>query len=243
MMLLPGEAPNIFAADMLRSGSTHVQMGLCNMLGWRPVSATRLHGEGQGEQGINPITLSILVPYGYQVFGGHTPAYADTLMYLRNFGMRPLVTIRNLYDTVVSIKDRIDQTWPNRMMPGLFIPTEWIRWSDEEQYTWLAYVAASWQLKFYVSWIHADIEKLFVKYEEFYADQRVGFKRIYDFYQMPHPGEEALAAAVSTRSNNFNKGVSGRGSSLPRSVRKIIDSQVAAWGKDNEREVRENLYA
>lgn len=242
-MFLPKDAPNIFSADMLRSGSTHIQMGLCNILSWRPVSIAALHGEGSGEQNVNPVTFSILAPYGYQVIGGHHVAYPDLLLYLRSFKMKPIVTIRNLYDTMVSIKDRVDQTWPSRMMPGLYIPMDWVRWSDEEQYTWLAHNAVPFQVKFLASWITADTEKLWVKYEEFYADQRAGFQRILDYYGLPQPSEERLEFAVSQKNNNFNKGLTGRGASLPRHVKRIIDAQVTTWGRDLEREIRGKVYA
>ena len=242
-MFLPPNPKSIFSADMLRSGSTHIQMGLCNMLGWRPASVSALHGEGSGEQNVNPVTIAILAPYGYTVFGGHHVAYPDLLLFLRSFGLKPIVTVRNLYDTIVSIKDRIDQTWPSRMMPGLYIPMDWLRWSDDEQYTWLAHNAASWQLKFFVSWHYADIDKLWVKYEEFYVDQRAGFKRIYDYYVITQPDEDRLDFACSQKNNNFNKGVSGRGQSLPRSVKKIIDVQTTAWGKETEHAIRKRLYA
>jgi hypothetical protein len=241
-MFLPHNAPSIFSADMLRSGSTHIQYSLCSLLGWRPVAASGLHGEGSGEQNINPVTTAILTPYGHQVFGGHHVAYPDLLDYLGAFKLRPMITVRNLYDTIISIKDRIDQTWPSKVMPGLFVPDEWLRWNDEEQYTWLAYNAGAWQLKFFASWKVADIDKLWVRYEEFYADQHAGFKRILDYYELPHPSADALDLVVACRNNNFNRGVSGRGDSLPRKAKHILDGQMNSWGSEISAKARGMLY-
>ncbi len=234
---------NIFSADMFRSGSTHIQMGLCNLLQWRPVNLAGMHGEGQGEQSINPVALMVLEPYGRQVFGGHHPAYAETLSYLRLYKMKPIITIRNLYDTIISIEERVSALWPSRTIPGLYIPPDFISWPVEQRQVWVAENATPWQVKFFLSWDEAGIEKLFVKYEDFYANQQSGWLRILDFYGLEYPSQERLDFCAAQKNNNFNRGVSGRGRDLPRHVKRIIDNHVASWGKDGERKVKQELYA
>ncbi len=65
--MLSTGGPNIFIASALRSGSVHISQTLCRALGFRPARTNGLHGEGQEEQNINPITASIVFPYGHQV--------------------------------------------------------------------------------------------------------------------------------------------------------------------------------
>lgn len=240
---------NIFSADMYRSGSTHIQMGLCNMLpGWRPASLTRLHGEGGGEQNINPLTIAVLAPYGHYVFGGHHAGYSDTIALLNNHGIKPMVCIRNLYDTVVSIYDRLNTLYTDYpdwvpAFPGVRIPKEWNVMLYEDKLDFIAYHAVPWQTKFFVSWKEAfDIDKLFVKYEEFYANQQGGWRRILDFYGLEHPTQEHLDWCAAQLNNNFNVGVVGRGDTLPKSTKSITDSIVDSWGKDTAAAIRKELY-
>jgi hypothetical protein len=204
----------------------------------------RIHGEGQGEQNINPFTLMVLAPYENQVFGAHHCAFAETLQQLKLYRIKPMVTVRNLYDTVVSCKERIDMNGGHgSVLPPAYIPLEWNEWSDGDKLLWTAYNVGQWQLKFFVSWLEADVEKLWVKYEDFYADQRSGFKRIFDYYRLPHPHDSLIDAATSRTNINFNKGVSGRGASLPDGVKRILDAQAATWGRTNEPYIHKMLYA
>ena len=231
-MLSQHPASTMFFADMLRCGSTHIEFELGKMLGWRPATVVRVHGEGQGEQNINPFALTVVAPYGYQIIGGHHVAYTETLYYLRSYNWRPVVCIRNLYDTVVSLKDRIDQSQPTPVIPGLRVPEEWDSFCTEDRYYWLAQNAVPWQLKFFVSWSRVEnMDILWVNYNDFYADQTAGFKRILDFHKLPYPSDDALAAAASSKTNNFNVGVPGRGIEIPLRAREAIKCQVDSWGR------------
>jgi hypothetical protein len=180
------------------------------------------------------------------VFGGHCPAYYDTVTYLKDFNIKPMVCIRNLYDTILSVKERINSIYEMGgypVIPGQLVPMDWQSWSVDEQSDWAAYNAGVWQLKFFASWEYANIEKLWVKYEEFYADQVAGWRRIFDFYELRHPPQEALEFCAMMKNNNFNKGVSGRGMSLPRSSKKILDNLVDSWGRGMSSKMKARLYA
>jgi hypothetical protein len=241
-MYLPEKAPSIFSADMLRSGSMHIQIGLCNALSWRMSSLNGLHGEGRGEQIINPVVSAILVPYGYQVFGGHYCAFPGTLLFLKEYGIKPIVVIRNLYDTILSCKERLDRFGENTVLPPIHPPFDWAAWDEESKFRWVAHNVGQWQLKFFVSWEEASAEKLWVNYNEFYANQRSGFGRILDYYELRHPSDEVMDFICGAKNNNFNRGIPGRGKDIPRSAKRILDDQAAAWGSARERVIRSRLY-
>jgi hypothetical protein len=144
----------------------------------------------------------------------------------------------------VSLKDRIDSILPDYpVIPTLIVPAdEWKGWSDEQQYMWLAHHAGSWQTKFFVSWAMSSIDKLWVKYEEFYANQQDGWRKIFDFYGMPHPPQDALDFCAGQKNNNFNVGVTGRGHGLPLEVKMVLDANVESWGTKYADMMFENLY-
>jgi hypothetical protein len=212
------------------------------MLGWRPASLTRLHGEGRGEQDINPITAAILIPYGRQVFGGHHVAYPDTLAHLRNFNLKPMICVRNLYDTIISCKERLDEHGANTVLPPTHVPFDWEAWDEESKQEWVAYNVGAWQIKFFVSWVDANIDKLWVRYDAFFVDQQAGWKRILDYYELPHPTSDVFDWAMGAK-NNFNVGTQGRGNKLLfAKTKRILDSQVASWGKTREATIKAWLY-
>jgi len=228
---------NIFSADMLRSGSWHIQAGLSALLGWREEILLPL-GSGHQEQNVDAIKTNLLAPKGEYIFGGHHVAYPETVGMMQAFGMKPMITVRNIYDTVVSIREKLDK---GDVMPGLWVPQTWQSWDEEQKYEWLANNAVPFQLKLFCSWWQYPGEKLWNRYHEFYANQKEGFHRILRYYQI-EPRHPELMQEVTTRQNiNFNVGIAGRGEKLPRDIRDIIDSQIYSWGKELGRAIRDNL--
>ena len=129
------------------------------------------------------------------------------------------------------------------VLPPAYIPVCWADWDDHQKLMWVAHNIGSWQIKFFVSWLEFAPDKLWVKYDDFYANQVAGFTRILDFYGLPTPNLELMDQVTGCKSVNFNVGVMGRGSRLPDDVKAVLDAQARAWGRPIEKAIRGSLYA
>ncbi len=77
---------------------------------------------------------------------------------------------------------------------------------------WCIYHVLPWYTSFYVSWMEADIEKLFVRYNEHFADQVQSIRRICQFADPEHiPDPVVLKKITEHKDGAFRFGVSGRG--------------------------------
>jgi hypothetical protein len=215
---------NIFVSSMHRSGSTHIARVLGELLRFRPASMAGMFGEGRETHDINPISSQILIPYGYQIFHMHTPASSGNVVILRDNGIRPVVVIRNIADTLVSIRERILKYGP--LLPGVIVIQEFQEWSKDQQYNWLIDNVASWQMQFYVSWCVADVPNFRVRYDTFFKDQTNSTRRLLEWLNLQDDTtDEAIEQATKMTWNKII-GVSGRG-------KDVIDGHRMATLADN----------
>lgn len=231
--------PNIFVASMWRSGSTHLSRVLADSLGWRPATTAGMHGEGMEQQVINHVSAAILFPYGHQVFQQHTMGTPRNILLLKGFNIKPIIMVRNIYDIIVSLRDHVLNTEIYKIpghhleptIPGLIFPSKFDTFSERDQYLWLAHNATPWLLQFYVSWHKSDIDKMLVRYEQFFSDQIGHYKRILAWLEIDPPEDSKLEAFAG---HNYNKrnGTSGRGQRLPLESLNIIMDQGVSWGEE-----------
>lgn len=226
--------PNVFVTAMFRSGSTHISRGLSDMLRFRPASIAGMHGEGSDQHVMNMYTAAVLMPYGYQVFHQHTWGTNRTVGIMRDMRIRPIICTRNILDTVVSLKERIDHLYPNCVIPGIQLPLWDETWDDDDKYFWLVYHAVPWQLQFLSSWSHNFVPKHIVTFDEHFKNQRKSFRAMLDFLERdlsPTVSNDTIDKfAAHKQLTNFNKGVSGRGGKLvPRKLQDVVLDMAHSW--------------
>jgi hypothetical protein len=220
--------PNVFVAAMWRSGSTHIARGLGLITKFRPASTAGYHGEGIEQQDISPMHAAILFPYGYQVFHQHVWGTHRNVELLKAFKLRPIVCIRRIPDTILSIYERIHDL-PRFVVPGLPMYKQWWDMDREAQFNWLAEVATPWQIQFYTTWKAANIDKKFVLFSDFYADQRKGFTGLLKWLDMMAYKNCDIEEAINAN-HNLKVGKVGRGRKMiPQSALDIIDRHLSAW--------------
>lgn len=229
---------NIMIAAMWRSGSTHIARNLGQMLGWRPASTSGYHGEGMEQQDINQFSAAILFPYGYQVFHQHVWGSKRNIDLLKAFQVKTVVCYRNIPDTILSIRDRLERL-PSFVIPGLPLYQKWWDMPKEKQYDWLAYHVTPWQCQFYNTWKRADMDKYMVKYSAFYADQQKGFYDLLTWLDVPMDKLGISLPEAARSEHNLVTGRAGRGKvELPQSTQNIIADIVRSWGwEEMEREL------
>ncbi|MCM2291890.1 hypothetical protein NAC44_06055 [Allorhizobium sp. BGMRC 0089] len=155
------------------------------------------------------------------------------------YNIRPIVTYRNVFDSLVSYDDmrRADrESWLSNLkgddiylVDGL--PDNYNDLDDETRLNLMVAREAAWYLEFYMSWKVCErqglVKPLWVSYEkDFLASKQVLAERMAEFLKPREIDAKKLAAQFedkeSARDARFNKGVKGRGKGLPDSAKEIV---------------------
>ncbi len=145
----------------------------------------------------------------------HCRASAPNVHLIQAFGMQPVVLIRNLLDTLVSMRD----FWDAGAVRNSYLYPDWNGLDQETKHDALVRHLAPWYVQFFVSWVLAerkgDVAPLWVRYEEMIPGKAETLRRIADFCGLD--AEDAKIAATiaavdgDREATRFNKGVAGRG--------------------------------
>lgn len=185
-------------------------------------------GNGSDEHMVHPFVAQALFPLSKFIFHQHVKATKGNLSLIGAYRMRPIVNIRNIYDVMVSTKEKLDA---GILMPCVVSPADWREMPENEQWLWLAYNSAQWNIAFYASWLMSNVPALVVKYHEFYADKVQGMRKVVDFLALEEEyTDEQLYDVTNHREHNFNKGIEGRGKNVPKEARKIVEQHIYSWG-------------
>ena len=233
-------APSIFLASATRSGSTHIANTLVRV-GLRRASLHYGFEDHVNEDYTFDTTAAqILLPMGGFVFQSHARALGRNAPLLKHFDTPVVVTGRNIFDSLLSIKERTDVDWgrsagcPLAFRNTTHLPLHlpgWGAMDDKDKFAWLVYNVLPWYLSFYASWQDADVRKLWVWYEEYFRDQPAGLEKILDYAEIPFRRDRVALESVSAPTDGkFSLGVSGRGmdSMSEAFVSKVLDQVMAS---------------
>jgi Sulfotransferase domain len=208
--------PYVFVACMPRTGSTFLTETLCELTGFKRVELTDAFAENEQELDVP----RLLDAYAYgSVTQQHVCGNSRTVELMREFSVRPVVLVRNLFDVVVSIRHFL-LTEGCGKWPTFFTTDERFRALDERaQYDQIVELGLPWYFDFYVSWSdvarRGALETMFLTYEAAAADWAATVSQIADFYGLdasPSAVESALARTrLRAESLRLNQGTPGRG--------------------------------
>jgi hypothetical protein len=228
------DRPNIFLSAFFRSGSTHVKITLIRLLGYRPASTVISVGNfGNDSHQINHNAAQILFPLPAQVFHQHTLGTNGTQTLCELYKLRPVIMFRNILDSMVSLRELL-ATGENQHL-GIYYPPWFCDWTKEEQFEWIARNVTNWYCVFYLSWMQTELPVHYIHYDDFYADQVQGIRKI-----LEHTGVDKFGHVTDEVIDQFTKpfpggrlnvGRSGRGKEqMPEWVIRIVREQMASWG-------------
>jgi hypothetical protein len=223
---------HIFIACMPKSGSTFLKHALCRITGWREASLTFAFLQNEEE-----LYLPHLRAVATQdtVTQQHCRATIPNIQLMQAFGIRPIVLVRNLFDTVVSYTDFFD----SGATINTFLGGRWKNFEREQRIDLMIDLIVPWYLGFYASWSDAmargQLDCLLLRYEEMIADKPKALARITEFHALDIP-EDACAAAVAAiegdadkNKTRYNTGVAGRGGELSDAQRERIRHLTAYY--------------
>ena len=210
--------PYVFVACMPRTGSTFLTETLCELTGFKRVELTDAFAENEQELDVP----RLLDAYSYgSVTQQHVCANRRTVELMRDFGIRPVVLVRNIFDVVVSIRHFL-LTEGCGKWPTFFTTDERFRRLDEQsQYEQIVELGLPWYFDFFVSWAEATargaLDTMWLTYEAAAADWPAALRRVAGFYGLEvSSGIEGALARTTARaaSLRLNKGLPGRGDAV-----------------------------
>lgn len=146
----------------------------------------------------------------------HCRASEANIHLMQAFGIRPVVLVRNIFDTAMSLRDFYDGGF---IYSTFFEREHYMALAPEEKIDLLIEYALPWHFQFLASWQRAArakrLEVFFLTYEELISDPPIALARVLGFYGMQARAEDLQGIVAvrnaDRRSNRFNQGVTGRG--------------------------------
>jgi hypothetical protein len=249
--------PNLMVACAPKSASTFIHAALVRALNlpnaclftaaydW---TSAALLGANLREQEPDELSLIRNGLNGRGYVAQHHSRCSPYLARLLDFyHVRPIVTHRNIADTVVSMDDML-MDWrsrPQSSQYGYFsdgMPANFEHLDREDRLMILAQRWTAWLVQFYLTWRKCEaggtIKPLWISYEkDFLGDKTLLAERLADFIGRDIADAGRIAAALEDKSDGkvkrLNKGVAGRGRDLPEKVRAEIVS-IASYCRDED---------
>lgn len=218
---------HILLACMPKSGSTYLSAILGNLPKFERIAL--IPGYSRREQELD--TALLLLNNRINYVAQHHVRYSDvTGMWLRDFGIRPVVLIRNIFDIVISLKDHVRKESHEASMA--YIRPEMAQWDDARLEEFIVRMVVPWYFNFYMSWMDCP-DKEVVTYEELTTSPATVLMRISKRFDLGFT-EAQIASAVQYSNQNtgltrLNKGVSGRGRDLSERARTEICAMASYY--------------
>jgi hypothetical protein len=215
----------ILVACFPKSGSSY----LVALIGNLPNFSTKNYVPymGRREQELSETSLIQTSVPGRQVAHVHVRASEHTLHLIDKYRIAPIVLVRNIFDTVVSLADHI-KTWP--AMPAAYLDERISSLSFEDRIDALIDLAVPWYFNFYVSWWHARPDAI-VTYEDLVLGNTLRKTSYLQSRGIETNLAEVTAAHELTKKQDtkLNVGTSGRGLKLIDKARRLRIERLASY--------------
>lgn len=208
--------PYVFLAAMPKSASTFLFRVLVEITGYEHAYFASAYRNIEQELYIPRLIDAYNVA---TVTQQHMRANDINLEIMKEFGIRPVVLVRDILDILVSIRDHLLHEQPDNL-PGLYVPDNFVKFNNEQQYDFVTTYAAPWLVSFYASWAMASeeskIDMIWLHYDEVTGNSAETVQQILHFLDLEgysnriEPALQSIRGSEQTRIR-LNKGVSGRG--------------------------------
>ncbi len=203
---------HLFIACVPKSASTFLKNLLLNLTGYRDLFS--VYAAGQNEHEIYLPTLREAAHLD-TVTQQHCRASDANVHLMQAFGIRPIVLVRNIFDSVMSLLD----FYNHGAFRNSYFRADWQALDEETKIDLLIENVIPWYFQFVASWDLVEKQKrleiFWLNYEELVADKPSTVLKVLEFYGLgaPRRGIEQRIRELESdgRKNRFNKGVTGRG--------------------------------
>jgi tetratricopeptide (TPR) repeat protein len=202
----------ILVACMPKSGSSWLVSAIHNLTGFPDARLSLAFIEN--EQELYPPAAAYWATAS-KVVHQHCRASSPNLKLIQAYGMHPIVLVRNLADTLVSMRD----FWAQGAVRNSFHYGDWDNLDETMKHDTLIQHLGPWYIQFFVSWVLAEqkgeASPLWVRYEDMTPNKEDTLKSVADFCGLGASDADVAAAIAATDGDKvktrFNKGVAGRG--------------------------------
>ncbi|MGB7068630.1 MAG: sulfotransferase domain-containing protein [Pyrinomonadaceae bacterium] len=203
---------HIFIACAPKSGSTFLKNLLAGLTGYR--DAFMVYGSGQFEQEIYLPTLRETAHLD-TVTQQHCRASDANIQLMQAFEIRPVVLVRNIFDSVISLLD----FYNGGAFKNSYFRGDYMALDEETKVDLLIDNFIPWYFQFVASWSlvekKRELEILWLSFEEMIGNKASATKNVLEFYDLGaslrNVEKKIKETESATRKIRFNKGVSGRG--------------------------------
>lgn len=205
---------HLFIACVPKSASTFLKNLLVNLTGYRDLFTVYAAGQNEHE-----IYLPTLREFAHldTVTQQHCRASDANVHLMQAFGIRPVVLVRNVFDSVMSLLDFYNKG----AFQTSYFRADWPLLDDETKIDLLIENVIPWYFQFVASWDLAEKQKRlevhWLSYEDLIADKPSSILKVLEFYGLgaSRRGVEQRISEIESeeRKIRFNKGVAGRGRS------------------------------
>jgi len=219
---------HILLACAPKSGSTFLSSAIANLPDFTKADLTLGYGRREQELCIFHCAATHSANYVAQ----HHTRYSDTTGGLiRAFRLFPVVLTRNLFDTVVSLRDHL-LTRP--MVALAYVDEAFVSWEEERQLDFVIDFCLPWYANFAACWAQYDGPGMRVRYQDLVERPAETVRLIAAAAGAAFPREVAEQAVASVRREDmrFNVGRAGRGREvLSRAQIARIHSLLEPYGR------------
>lgn len=232
-----GKGTKVAICCMPKSGSTYFLSSLARLEGEKfkiaylqtPYGNPSFVGSLTREHEIDELALMILeMQGGNWVSHMHTKSCLYTERMFEAHNIRPILTVRNIFDCIVSMDDML-MAQDVEGFPMIRLPKSYFETSEQERLSFLCRYVGPWYIDFIVSWSRTKLDHLRLNYE----DDVLGFdektaSKLREFLGLQSLPIEAFHEAFDLKDKKrqsmarLNKGVSGRGENIPQEDRDYI---------------------
>jgi len=234
----------ILVASAPKTGSTFLAGAITHTYGLTKVSMTLLSaktyghysmGGGLRDHDVDELALisNSFIPGGY-VAHHHMICTPYLGKQAALYGITPIITKRNIFDTFVSFDDhtrKLKKASPNKDYLHFGLPNKWFEMEFEDRMEMMLDIHLPWYAKYYASWklceAQRDIDPLWISYEtDILGDKAKLAEKLAGRLRAPEASIPKLAEElkkVNPATQHFNKGVSGRGAAITGKNREKIE--------------------
>jgi hypothetical protein len=227
---------HIFITCAPKSGSTFLKNVLVEITNFKDLFS--VYASLQNEQEID---LPQLVRFGNvdTVTQQHSRASEANIQLMQAFGISPVILVRNIFDTVMSLVDFYKKGF---IHSTFFNKEDFLNFNEETKIDLIIEFAIPWYFQFVASWQNAEAENrldvYWLTYEEMIVNKTDAVAKILSFYGLEFSQtfiKNKIFEVESNREvNRFNKGITGRGLTELSKAQKDRISNLARYFPSND---------
>lgn len=215
---LPGDRKHVLLACFPKSGSTYLARLIANAGGYAQAHLSDSAKGGEHEPSTARLLLYHHVDYVTQL---HLRCSLGTAVMIEKFSLLPVVLYRDIFDTVISMKDDlkndpVEYAAFASPFPIAYIPNDVRALPEDELLSFVIDMLVPWYLGFYGSWYRYPGPKYCLSYREVTKETPRVLRAISEHFRLGW-SDAAVAKAIDSagrEDTRRNQAVAGRGQGL-----------------------------